>query len=97
VGIRHIGCYAWIDYFISSQLSRFRAQQQLLDPNPANAVALAPSSSQSAVVFLQASPKKEKEKSLSSRPVAVVFPFRSSHAFSYSRTVFMHTPSQLTI
>jgi len=42
--------------------SRFRAQQQLLDPNPANAVALAPSSSQSAVVFLQANPKKEKEK-----------------------------------
>jgi hypothetical protein len=56
------GCYAWIDYFISSQLSRFRAQQQLLDPNPANAVALAPSSSQSAVVFLQANPIKEKEK-----------------------------------
>ena len=64
----------------SSQLSRFRAQQQLLDPYPANAVVSAPSSSQSAVVFLQANPKKEKEKSsLSCRPVAVVFTFHSSH------------------
>jgi hypothetical protein len=80
------GCYAWIDYFISSQLSSFRTQQQLLDPNPANAIALAPSSSQSAVVFLQASPKKEKEKSLSSRPVAIVFPFHSSHIFEPLQT-----------
>lgn len=92
------GCYAWIDYFISSQLSRFRAQQQLLDPNPANAVALAPSSSQSAVVFLQANPKKEKEKSsLSCRPVAVVFPFHGSHTLSRFRTVFIHIPTQMTI
>ena len=56
------GFYAWIDHFNSSQLSRFRAQQQLLDPYPANAVVSAPRSSQSAVVFLQANPKKEKEK-----------------------------------
>jgi hypothetical protein len=62
VGTRYMGVMLGFDYFISSQLSRFRAQQQLLDPNPANAVALAPSSSQSAVVFLQTNPKKEKEK-----------------------------------
>ena len=49
-------------------------------------------------VFLQANPKKEKEKSsLSCRPVAVVLSFHSSHALSHFRTVFIHTSSQLTI
>jgi hypothetical protein len=75
----------------------FRAQQQLLVPNPANAVALAPSSSQSAVVFLQSNPKKEKEKSLSSRPVAVVLPLGSSYMLSHCRTAFVTCPSQLTL